>query len=138
MHKTSYLLATFTLLFSATVFAQTARPEFAWIPEVGAQSSFQAQVGGGMLDDSGLTGSKGTPIFVLIKSNYSPNDETSLFIDLPMAGTYFCGTGGFFFCYIFLFGNHKLFQRSGKFFSFSYIHLPATPTLYNLAYPLLF
>ncbi len=112
--KTSLFFFCVTL-FSATVFAQTARPEFAWIPEVGSQSSFEAQVGGGMLDDSGLTGSKGTPIYVLIKSNYSPNDETSLFIDLPMAGTWSGGADDFGIGNISIGANHKLFQSGGTF-----------------------
>lgn len=84
------------ILFSTTVFAQqNAKPEFAFIPEVGARSSFQAQVGGGLLDDKGLTGSHGSPIYVLVKANYAPNDDVGLFIDFPMAGTWSGGPDDF-------------------------------------------
>lgn len=113
------LIAAFTLLCSSAVFAEEAsHPEFAWIPEVGSRSSFQLQVGGGMIDDSGITGSKGTPIYVLVKANYHPNEETSLFIDLPMAGTYSGGPDDFGIGNISIGANHKLFQSGGTFVAF--------------------
>ncbi len=111
MRKTIGIFSIITL-FSAVAFAQdkNTAPEFAFIPEVGSQSSFQAQVGGGMLDDSGITGSKGTPIYVLVKANYHPNDDVSLFIDLPMAGTWSGGPDDFGIGNISIGVNHKLFQ----------------------------
>ncbi|MCC7460083.1 MAG: hypothetical protein IT286_02160 [Proteobacteria bacterium] len=107
-----------TILFSTAVFAQAqdlAKPEFAFIPETGAQSSFQAQVGGGMLDDA--SGASGSPIYVLIKANYQPNDDTSLFIDLPMAGTISSGADDFGIGNISMGGNHRLFENSGTSFA---------------------
>lgn len=107
-----------SLLFASSAFAQTqdlAKPEFAFIPEVGAQSSFQAQLGGGMLDDA--SGASGTPIIVLLKANYHPNDETSLFIDLPMAGTWSNGNDDFGVGNISIGANHRLFQNNGTSFA---------------------
>ncbi|MEZ4845479.1 MAG: hypothetical protein R2877_00455 [Bdellovibrionota bacterium] len=108
-----------SLLLASSAFAQTqdlAKPEFAFIPEVGAQSSFQAQLGGGMLDDSGF-GSNGTPIYVLFKANYHPNDMTSLFIDLPMAGTWSGGADDFGIGNISIGGNHRLYENNGTSFA---------------------
>jgi hypothetical protein len=104
-------LSLFLTTFSA--FAQdNAKPEFAWIPEVGSQSSFQAQLGGGMLDNTGF-GSNGTPIYGLFKANYNPNEETSLFIDLPMAGTWSGGADDFGIGNISIGGNHRLYESGG-------------------------
>lgn len=107
------------VLFSASAFAQeNAKPEFAWIPELGAHSSFQAQIGGGMLDNKGLTGSHGSPIYALIKANYSPNDETGLFIDFPMAGTWSGGNDDFGMGNITMGANHQLFKADHTAVSF--------------------
>ena len=110
--KVSKLLSLSSVLWSFSAFAQTpdlAKPEFAFIPEVGAQSSFQAQLGGGMLDSTGF-GSNGSPIYVLFKANY---DLTSLFIDLPMAGTWSGGADDFGIGNISIGANHQLFENNG-------------------------
>lgn len=110
------MVGVFLFLFSTTLLAQNqAKPEFAWVPEVGAQSSFVAQLGGGMLDQSGVTGSHGTPIFVLIKANYSPNEYTSLMIDLPMAGTWSGGKDDFGIGNISIGANYKIWKSENVF-----------------------
>ena len=105
-------------LVSTSAFAQnTAKPEFAFIPEVGNPSSFQAQLGGGLLDDKGITGHHGTPIYVLFKANYRPNDDVGLFIDFPMAGTYSGGPDDFGIGNITIGANHRLIQSGNATFS---------------------
>lgn len=105
-------------LFSTSVFAQgAAKPEFSFIPEIGGPSSFQAQVGGGLLDDKGITGSHGSPIYVLFRANYKPNDDVGLFIDFPMAGTWSGGPDDFGIGNISIGANHRLIQSGNATFS---------------------
>lgn len=112
------IVAASMIFFSSLAVAQDdTRPEFSWIPEVGAKSSFQLQIGGGMLDDAGITGSGGTPIWVMTKANYSPNPDTSLFIDLPMAGTFSGGPDDFGIGNISIGANHRIFQNGGTSFA---------------------
>lgn len=100
-----------SVFFVTASFAQDqTKPEFAWIPEVGSQSSFQAQLGGGMLDDAGLTGSNGSPVYILARANYRVDDAASLWIELPMAGTWSSGSDDFGIGNISIGGNYRFWK----------------------------
>ncbi len=97
------------IFLSGSVFADSEKlsPEYLWVPEANEHSSFQAEVGGGLLDDSGITGSKGSPVYVLLKANYAINPSASLYLDLPLAGTISTGPDGFGIGNISIGGNYQ-------------------------------
>ena len=120
------LLVTALLISSTSAFAEyETRPELAWVPEMNAQSSFNVQLGGGMLDSS-ATGSNGTPVYVLTRANYFIQDGTSLFIELPMAGTWSGATDDFGIGNISIGGNHRFFKGDKVSAAFGFIGTFAT------------
>ena len=97
------------IAFSAHADDQKINPEFIWVPEASTTSSLEVQVGGGLLDEKGITGHHGSPIYSLVKANYSVSDMSSIFVDIPMAGTLSGGPDDFGIGNISVGGNHQFF-----------------------------
>lgn len=94
--------------FSLSAFAdETKNPEFIFVQEANHQSYFDFQIGGGLLDGSGITGAKGSPIYALFRANYAVSLDTNFFMDLPMAGTISGGPDDFGIGNISIGGNHQ-------------------------------
>lgn len=69
--------------------------EFLWAKETTLATRFIGQVGLGLLDSKGLTGSRGTPIVNYVGVEYAVTPDFGLNIGLPMAGTLSGGPDGF-------------------------------------------
>lgn len=109
MFKKLFVASLFLTSFSVSA-VEMQNPEFVFVQEANHQSYFEFQLGGGLLDKNGITGSKGSPIFALFRANYGLSLDTNLFIDLPMAGTISGGPDDFGIGNISIGGNHQFIK----------------------------
>ncbi len=87
---------TLVLLGLSCGLAQAAEEaEYLWLPQPHIQTSFQAQLGFGLLGTNGVTGSRGTPFLGFFKTSYALDPKLGLSLALPVAGTLSGGNDDF-------------------------------------------
>ncbi len=88
IRKTAALLL-FVSLFPLVARAEEGgtEAEYLWVAEPSVRTAFRAEMGFGLLDSKGLTGSRGTPITNFFGLDYALTPDFGLSLGLPLAGT---------------------------------------------------